>query len=173
MIGNDEGGLLSVSGQRATRDIDPLPPLNVQTTMSAINRVIDVIIARIEQIADYIIFEKHITLSEGSVFMLSLWRAIWYSVFGVQLGNMQGSVLSDAWIFAFAGVTIVHFISFFLGLWARIIAVIFQAFLWCFLALLVALHDISMPTVPAFFIWSTMAVFIAIRLMREYRQQAV
>lgn len=141
--------------------------------MSSINRLIDVIIARIEQWADYIIFEKHVTLSECAIFAMSLLRAVWYIAFGVQIGNLQGTVLSPAWVVAFAGASLLHLISFFFPLQLRIFAVIAQAFLWCVLSLLVAMHDLSTPSVPTFAVLAGVAVFVAFKLMRQNRDNAL
>lgn len=132
--------------------------------------IFDSIVDAIVRFTDYYIIEKHITLSEGFLFTLGLLRSVWFMIFGVQL-TVIGPVSHEVWMPVFWGITIFHFLTFFLhDLRFRIIATTVHAFTWCFLAILMCFAQFTSPAVPTFTVLSLLAVFISVRLMRDNRQ---
>lgn len=131
--------------------------------------LLDTIIDAIVRFTDYYIVEKHITLSEGFLFTANLGRVIWFTIFGVQI-SVGGLITHEMWMPIFWGLTIFHFLTFFLkDLRFRIASLLGYAFLWCFLAILLGFAQISSPGVPTFAVLSLLAVFIAVRLLRDNR----
>lgn len=140
--------------------------------MTSFSRFIDTLIDSIIKFSDYFLIEKHVTLSEGTLIAVSFGRAVWFSIFGVQM--IDGIISHGGWTFVFIGITLVHFLTFFAdNLWYRIMANALQALLWCTLAILASMTYFSSPTVPTFVVFSLTAVFIAVRLMRDRRTQYV
>lgn len=159
--------LLSLSTPRSTATTTVLPIITGETPMT---RFIDHILDFIIKFEDYFLIRKHITLSESALFMLSLGRCLWFTLFGVQMGSFSGPVTHAAWTPIFWMVTIAHFLSFFGSLTVRIGAVILQAFLWSVLSILIAFGDYHSPALPTFIVFTFTAAFIAVRLMRDNRQ---
>ena len=134
-------------------------------------KIVDMLIDRIILFTDYFIVTKHITLSESGLFFLSVARAIWFSMFGVNLGPAGGPLNHEAWTPIFWLVSLFHFAGFFSSnLIYRISVLCLYGFMWCFLGLLVLQTTVTSPAVPTFLIFSLMSVFIAIRLIKDYRR---
>src|SRR4051812_4358803 len=114
---------------------------------SRLMRLFDLILDRIESVTDYFI-AQHITLSEGFIFAISASRAIWFTVFGVNMSPMPtDSLLSQwGWIPVFWVLTVSHAVTFFFtSKLPRAINCIASSLLWMTLALLVAMTQLSSP----------------------------
>lgn len=139
---------------------------------SQLNRIIDTIIDTIVLFRDHFIVKRHITLTEGFLFLLSLVRSVWFSIFGVQLGPTTGPLTHEAWMPIFWLLTFAHFGSFFLRRIRYRAAVVFlYAFLWGVLAILVGLTTLESPATPTFSLFALVAAFLVVRLLREGQVQ--
>lgn len=134
-------------------------------------KIVDVLIDGIISFTDYFIVGKHVTLSEGTLFVLSAGRAIWFTIFGVNIGGSQ-MLTHDVWIPLFWTVSIAHVVSFFISLKMRIVVMMSYACLWCFLGILMLMANPSAPHVLNFFTFSVLSVFIAVRLMSDVQTDA-
>lgn len=135
-----------------------------------LERIIDSLIDRIIIFTDYFIVKQHITLSETVLFAMSVIRTIWFGIFGVKMIEGQALVNHEAWFYVFFAAMLAHFVSFFFtNLIYRIIALVGVAFIWCFLGSLLLFAAVESPAVPTFLAFSALSVFIAVRLVREWR----
>lgn len=125
---------------------------------------------KILNITDYYVQDKHITLSEAFLLLITTGRALWFTIFGVNIMPVpqNGLLINEAWTPVFWVLIIAHFASFFLERpLIRTITVAAYAFVWCFLAILVALTQISSPAFPTFILFALLAVIIAARLLQD------
>lgn len=138
--------------------------------MNALERFVDTIIDRIISFTDYFIVKQHITLSETLLFSMSVIRGFWFVIFGVNMIQGQPIVNHDIWAYVFVLLSVAHFISFFCStLIYRIIVACLTAFVWAFLGSLLTYTTVSSPAVPTFWAFSMLSIFIAVRLVREWR----
>ena len=133
-------------------------------------RLLDLIIDSIETMQDYVL-ARQITLSEGFLFSVTMGRALWFTMFGVNaVAPSPSLLLNEAWTPAFWLISAAHFGTFFLS--SRLIRMFIVAaygFLWCFLAILIAFTQIESPAFPTFVAFSILAVVITMRLYSDHR----
>jgi hypothetical protein len=130
----------------------------------------EAIIDGILAFTDYFVVRKHITLSEATLFALAATRAFWFTLFGVNIGPSPGPLAHEAWTPFFWLLTLAHFATFFMSdLIYRIGVLCAYAVIWCFLAMLVAVTTYTSPALPTFMTFSFLSVFIAVRLIRDWR----
>lgn len=140
--------------------------------MRQVETLFEAVIDGIIAFTDYFIIRRHITLSEGILFALLTVRAVWFTIFGIDMGSITtpGLLTHEAWTPLFWLLVIFHFIGFFqTNLLYRIIVVGLYAILWCFLGLLVAFSQYTSPALPTFMTFSLLSVFITVRLIRDWR----
>lgn len=137
--------------------------------VEALEKILDVILERIIAFSDYFIVAKHITLSETTLFAFVFSRGVWGTIFGIHMVADNPMLSSQGWTLVFLVLGIAHFISFFLsGFRIRIITLCAYGFVWCFLALLVAMTSYSMA-IPTFLILAFLSAFLVVRLIKESR----
>lgn len=128
--------------------------------------LVNVIVDTIVLFRDHFIIKRHLTLTEGILFLLVFVRSIWFTLFGVKLGT--SSVEHEAWIWAFWFLVVIHITSFWLKdiKWRAGVASLY-AFVWGAITILVGLTSFSSPATPTFGLFSLASLFLAIRMFRE------
>lgn len=130
-----------------------------------LNKIIDLILDRIMTFSDYYLVKKHVTLSESAIFLLSLTRAIWFSIFGVR-DIYYDMLWSDGiWVIIYTTITLLHFGTFFVeNLMPRAMVLFINAFVWLFLAVLAISFGNRSPVITTAIILSLLCIFIGVRL---------
>lgn len=143
------------------------PTLEMKPSFS-FSILLDNVLEKILDVADYMIYKKHITLSEGVLFAQTASRGIWYAIFGVT-GGIYGSIFpSHIWVGIFAGLAIAKLLSYFLAdNRLRSITVIGSALLWTFLTILAVVSGSTDPVAPTFAIFALLSLIIVVRLIRD------
>jgi len=138
--------------------------------LSKVEIFFEVMIDTIIAFTDHFIVAKHITLSEATVFCLAFGRAVWFTIFGVNIGAMSQPMTNEMWLPFFWLLTIAHVGAFFVeDKIYRIIVLCTHALVWCFLALLVAITSHGSSSVPTFLTFSLLSVIMAVRLIKDRR----
>lgn len=134
--------------------------------------LLDVFIEKIIDVGDFL-FYKHVTLSEVILYGLALFRAIWFSIFGVENANYEYFFPDWVWIVIFVLVTLIHTVGFFIARCSlRVISAYCYTFIWGFLTALAAYSGTNAPAVPTLSILSLLGFVMIIRLTREYKKDA-
>lgn len=140
----------------------------VPTLRLRLEYLIDSIIERIIDIADYFVVVKHITLSEWILFGIAFVRAAWFILFGAIDHNYDLYLPSLFWTSIFAGLTLLHFSGFFFkSLNVRIVAVYGHSFVWGFLTLLALYARADAPAAPQLFIFTILSAILVVRLSSD------
>lgn len=135
---------------------------------SSIREFVGKLLDRILNITDFLIYRKHITLSELALFTWTLGRAIWFSVFGVSGGVFDLMFNGTAWISIFwllAGFKVAGYL--FLDLRFRRWGVIASAVLWGSLTILAIISGSTQPIAISYGTFFLLAMVIAIRLKND------
>lgn len=128
--------------------------------------LVDAIVDTIVLFRDHFIIKRHLTLTEGFLFLLSFVWGLWFAIYGVRLGTSQFD--HWPWEFVFGLVVIVHALSFTLKeiFWRAWVASL-HAFIWGVIAILASMGSIHSPATPTFFLFALASLFLAIRMFRE------
>lgn len=146
--------------------------IRVENSLNSVN-LVDRLLNLIEHFADHFVFKQHVTLSETMLFGAVICRAVWFSLFGVQIGiDTVGNDLPFVIIFWTAA--LVHILSFFSkSLKLRILVMGIYGFMWVFVAGLVSFTSFGSPSVPTFAIFGLSSIFIAVRLMGDKKNDEI
>lgn len=137
---------------------------------STFDRFVDGLIDAISAFVDFFVIGKHVTLSEAALFFLAFGRAVWFTVFGVNIGPTPGLLTHEVWTPFFWLVSLFHFGAFFTDNPVyRIAVLLLYAVVWLFLAILVGFTQYTSPALPTFTVFSFVSAFIAVRLIRDWR----
>lgn len=135
--------------------------------LQTLDKLVDLMIGRIVAFSDYFILEKRVTLSETTVFALSLTWLLWF-VFGGTFYETDTPLSRLTWVLVFATTTVTHFTGFFFKtVIARAYVMCFHAFVWGFLCILALQTLSSPPAFPTLFVFTILSSMLAVRLFRE------
>lgn len=137
-----------------------------QSLQSALHTLME----RLLDAADYFIFRKKVTVSEGTLFSICSVRAIWYLVHGIgpDSGVLAFVFPNLVWIIVFPFLALLHLVSFFSPTtYSRGLTCGIYAFIWAFLGILAIWTPFNSPASPTFFVFAVLAAFVSARLIRE------
>lgn len=131
----------------------------------SLRRFVDALLEHVLNLADFLVYKKHTTLSELVLFSWTLSRAVWFSIFGVSGGVFDLVFNGTAWISIFWLLAIFKVAGFFFlnGRFRRW-GVIASALLWGSLTILAIISGSTQPVAISYGIFFLLAVIIAIRL---------
>ncbi len=131
---------------------------------------LDRVLHLIESIADYFIFQRHVTLSEMILFLLAFLRAGWFTAFGVNIGPSNAPLSHEVWMPIFWIISLGHITAFFMrSIQYRIIVMCVYGFMWLFIGALVSFSSFTSPAVPTFALFGIASMFVAVRLMKDLK----
>jgi hypothetical protein len=133
-----------------------------------LHQMLEEILERILNLADFFIYRKRVTLSELVLFAWTLSRAIWFSIFGVSGGVFDLVFKGTTWVSIFWLLAIFKVVGvFFLDNRFRRYGVVISAILWGFLTILAIISGSTQPVAISYGIFFILAVIIAIRLKND------
>lgn len=137
-------------------------------TRYAAEKFVDMIVGRIILFTDYFILQKHVSLSEASLFIFCCTWALWLMAADVTLS--AGIIGRYTWIFIFSVLAVAHFTAFLIGnVGSRACIAALYAAVWLFLAIITIHARLPAPAAPTLLVLSLMSIFISVRLFREHR----
>lgn len=146
-----------------------LMAMKIELTQS-LHSALHTLIERLLDAADWMIFRKKVTVSEGSLFALCAVRSVWYLAHGItaDAGVIAFVLPNIVWIIVFPFLTILHIVAFFSPTtYSRGLTCGLYAFIWAFLAILSVWAPFNSPASPTFFVFALLSAFVSARLIRE------
>lgn len=142
-----------------------------QTITIATTTLLESVITRIVDIADYFIYKKHVSMCEGFLFAIVIVRGPWYAINGIK-GSVVDYVWPDwVWVAIFTVLGVTHFAAFFFrSCYPRAVIVALYAVLWMFLAILSVIASTLTPAAPTFGIFAFFSLLMAVRINRDCHQ---
>lgn len=147
---------------------------DIQLKFTMRQRLDALIDALIEAIVDFedILVGKHITLTEGGLFLFSIFRACWFIAFGVENANYSYYFSDKVWTTIFVMMGITHLIGFFIkSMCLRITSVYMSAFVWGTLTTLALLSRTNAPAVPSLLPLMILSVCVVVRLTADHKKR--
>jgi hypothetical protein len=137
--------------------------------------IFNTILDGILNIKDFIVYKKHVTLSELLLFSWTVSRAIWFSIYGVSGGVFDLIFAGNStWVSIFWLLAIFKVSTFiFLDTWYRSLGVIASAILWGTLTILAIISGSTQPVAISYGIFAILSIIIAIRLRNDKGQYAM
>lgn len=141
------------------------------TLRQRLNALIDALIEAIVDFED-ILIKKDITLTEGGLFLFSIFRAGWFIAFGVENANYSYYFSDKVWTTVFVIMGLLHLIGFFIkSMCLRITAVYMSAFVWGTLTTLALLSRTNAPAVPSLLPLMILSICVVVRLSDDHKKR--
>lgn len=133
--------------------------------------LLDALIEKIIDIGDYAVCHD-IEWLEIGLFLFSIFRAVWFIVFGVENANYSYYFSDKVWTTAFTMMTVTHIVGFFMkSKCFRVVAGYMYAFVWGILMMLAIISLTAAPAVPSLLPLLILSIVVIVRLSEKHKKE--